>query len=95
MLPTSGDISGKGAEPERLRVLANEGLNQRVEAMGLLKPETLTYKERLDFELETIIKMGFSGYFLIVRNLFVGPKIQTFRLDPAAVLGQVRWLHGR
>ena len=82
MLPTSGDISGKGAEPERLRVLANEGLNQRVEAMGLLKPETLTYKERLDFELETIIKMGFSGYFLIVSEFIRWAKDTNIPVGP-------------
>ena len=29
------------------------------------------YKERLSFELDTIIEMGFAGYFLIVAD-FIG-----------------------
>jgi DNA polymerase-3 subunit alpha len=42
--------------------LANEGLRRRYER---LRPELV---ERLEFELGTIVKMGFSGYFLIVQD---------------------------
>jgi len=35
-------------------------------ANGLLLHQEAEYRERLDFELETILKMGFSGYFLTV-----------------------------
>lgn len=43
-----------------LRHLANEGLAQRYH------PVTAQMRERLDYELDTIISMGFTGYFLIV-----------------------------
>ena len=54
------------------RQLSFEGLEQRLE---LLFPEVAKrdaerprYVERLEFELGTIIKMGFPGYFLIVSD---------------------------
>ncbi len=43
-----------------LRHLAAEGLDQRY------KEVTPELRERLDYELDTIISMGFTGYFLIV-----------------------------
>ena len=45
-----------------LRHLAYKGAEER---WGTLTAE---HKERLDFELETIAKMGFPGYFLIVQD---------------------------
>ena len=52
------------------RMLSYEGLEDRLQ---LLYPDAAKrdaarprYVERLEFELETIIKMGFPGYFLIV-----------------------------
>ncbi|QMT39498.1 DNA polymerase III subunit alpha [Neisseria shayeganii] len=52
--------------------LANEGLQQR---MAQLYPDEQEradrlpeYQQRLDFELKTIIQMGFPGYFLIVQD---------------------------
>jgi len=47
---------------EYLRYLTYEGAKNRWET---LTPE---YTERIDFELETIAKMGFPGYFLIVQD---------------------------
>lgn len=44
-----------------LEHLCLEGLKERLH--GTIRPE---YKERLDFELGVIRRMGFSGYFLIV-----------------------------
>ncbi|QMT32404.1 DNA polymerase III subunit alpha [Alysiella filiformis] len=52
--------------------LSNEGLQARLKTLfpneaerAIRQPE---YQERLDFELKTIIQMGFSGYFLIVQD---------------------------
>ncbi|ULJ67401.1 DNA polymerase III subunit alpha [Wielerella bovis] len=52
--------------------LANEGLQER---MAMLYPDAAVraekmpeYQARLDFELGTIIQMGFPGYFLIVQD---------------------------
>lgn len=54
---------------------AKEGLNKRLEhIMELLQPDQpleefrKPYDERLEVELEIIIKMGFPGYFLIVAD---------------------------
>lgn len=59
--PTQGGRS----EEDELRALAREGLEAR---MARTKFEHQPYWERLEFELETIIKMGFPGYFLIVSD---------------------------
>ena len=55
-----------------LCVLANQGLRERMEVLypdeeerNAKMPE---YQARLDFELQTIIQMGFPGYFLIVQD---------------------------
>lgn len=83
--------SGVGRdEEEELRHQAREGLDSRLaqhvfdekmdaaERAAAAKP----YKERLEFELDVIVKMQFPGYFLIVsdfikwaksRNIPVGP----------------------
>jgi len=44
-------------------------LAQKAEEEGTISPEQLQeYKERLEYELDIIIKMGFAGYFLIVAD---------------------------
>ncbi|HRL02649.1 MAG TPA: DNA polymerase III subunit alpha, partial [Vitreoscilla sp.] len=52
--------------------LSNEGLADR---MAILYPDEAEraarypeYQQRLDYELHTIIQMGFPGYFLIVQD---------------------------
>ncbi len=59
-----------------LRQLAREGLEQRIEQLfprESTPPERLAalrrqYGERLDYECDTIVQMGFPGYFLIVAD---------------------------
>ncbi|MGQ0559617.1 MAG: DNA polymerase III subunit alpha [Sphingosinicella sp.] len=70
-------------EAERLRADARLGLDQRLADFGEAGAERRqAYVERLSYELEIIIRMGFAGYFLIVadfikwakqRNIPVGP----------------------
>ncbi|EGY53538.1 DNA polymerase III subunit alpha [Neisseria shayeganii] len=52
--------------------LANEGLQQRMAQLYPNEQERADrlpeYQQRLDFELKTIIQMGFPGYFLIVQD---------------------------
>ncbi|MEP7300320.1 MAG: DNA polymerase III subunit alpha [Caldimonas sp.] len=57
---------------EYFRLASHQGLETR---LGQLYPEPATrerersrYAARLDFEIETILKMGFPGYFLIVAD---------------------------
>ncbi len=58
---------------EYFREVSHRGLDERLEvilARSDHEPEDLrqTYRERLDFELDTILSMGFPGYFLIVMD---------------------------
>ncbi|MCJ7594400.1 MAG: DNA polymerase III subunit alpha [Desulfobacterales bacterium] len=66
-------VSDKTSLEEILSREAQEGLERRLaqeeEESGPLAPEALKeYRERLQFELDIITKMGFSGYFLIVAD---------------------------
>jgi DNA polymerase-3 subunit alpha len=70
-LPAFPTPKGESIE-EYLRAQAAEGLQRR---LGTLYPEEgerrqaeATYRERLDYELNVIIQMGFPGYFLIVAD---------------------------
>jgi len=64
-------VEGKQLSPEEyFRYASHEGLKER---MAHLYPDVAErekrmpeYVERLEFELSTILKMGFPGYFLIV-----------------------------
>jgi DNA polymerase-3 subunit alpha len=51
---------GFETEADYLRYITHEGAKERWE------PLTEEMKDRIDFELDTIINMGFPGYFLIV-----------------------------
>ncbi len=53
-------------ESEYLRGLAHAGLKDRVGMRA--EDEQVKYRERLDYELSVIAKMGFSGYFLLVAD---------------------------
>ncbi|HEX2540587.1 MAG TPA: DNA polymerase III subunit alpha [Caldimonas sp.] len=58
--------------PEYFRVASHQGLEGRLAQLypdpALRERERPRYVERLDFEIETILKMGFPGYFLIVAD---------------------------
>ncbi len=58
---------------EFFRKVSHDGLTERLKTLFDVNapdfPETeKIYRERLDFELETILSMGFPGYFLIVMD---------------------------
>jgi DNA polymerase III subunit alpha len=55
-------------EETALRRAAHAGLTARLAPLGLAGDEAQPYRARLEFELTTIIQMGFAGYFLIVAN---------------------------
>ncbi|MBL0730841.1 DNA polymerase III subunit alpha [Piscinibacter sp. HJYY11] len=67
------EVNGEKMEPEAyFRYASHEGLKER---MLHLYPDAAEreqqlprYVERLEFELNTILKMGFPGYFLIVAD---------------------------
>ncbi|MDR1235627.1 MAG: DNA polymerase III subunit alpha, partial [Holosporaceae bacterium] len=76
--------SGKSQDDE-LRDVAAEGLNIRLEKLRdkdnfeEIKKE---YFERLDYELNMIKRMGFSGYFLIVSDYVSWAKSQDIPVGP-------------
>jgi DNA polymerase-3 subunit alpha len=52
-----------------LAQVSHEGLERRFEQLNLDdQNERQRYRERLDFELQTIAEMGFPGYFLVVMD---------------------------
>lgn len=61
-LPKYDIPDGFGNEDDYLRAVAQEGLRKRYEHV------TPGLQERLEYELEIITSMGFSGYFLIVQD---------------------------
>jgi DNA polymerase-3 subunit alpha len=66
IMPPFTPASGLSPEDE-LRTQARDGLKARLAANGLYAPEK-DYWDRLEFELDIIIRMKFPGYFLIVSD---------------------------
>jgi DNA polymerase-3 subunit alpha len=61
-------VPESGLSPtEELRVQAEAGLARRLALHGLHAGEQV-YRERLDYELDVILRMDFAGYFLIVSD---------------------------
>ena len=67
-------------EDETLRRDAHAGLEERLR--GRDADGTEAYKERLDFELDVIIRMGFAGYFLIVADFIKWAKGEGIPVGP-------------
>ena len=63
-------------EESWLRSLANRGLREKVEKVDK------NYQERLDYELDVMIKMGFPGYFLVVADLCSHAREVGIRVGP-------------
>jgi DNA polymerase-3 subunit alpha len=72
---------------EFFRQLSHEGLDKRLEALFDIAAADFPdrqehYRERLDFELDTIIQMGFPGYFLIVMDFIRWAKQHDIPVGP-------------
>jgi DNA polymerase-3 subunit alpha len=67
-------------EDEQLRREARDGLSRRLE--GRSDEDRALYAERLDFELDVIIRMGFAGYFLIVADFIQWAKANDIPVGP-------------
>jgi DNA polymerase III subunit alpha len=88
-LPTPPKAQAKGVEPT-LRELATTGLEQRLEKQ-VWKPgmdeaaraaAAKPYRERLAYEVDMIVKMGFAGYFLIVADFIQWAKQRGIPVGP-------------
>jgi len=67
------EVEGRRMEPEEyFRYASHEGLKERMVHLfpdeAVREKENPRYVERLEFEINTILKMGFPGYFLIVAD---------------------------
>ena len=69
-------------EQAALRDAAALGLAARLAALGLDDEAGEVYRERLEFELGTIIQMGFAGYFLIVADFIQWAKRHDIPVGP-------------
>jgi len=73
------EVDGRRMEPEEyFRYASHEGLKERMIHLfpdpAKREAENPRYVERLDFEINTILKMGFPGYFLIVADFIIWAK---------------------
>jgi DNA polymerase-3 subunit alpha len=64
-----------------LKAQAHEGLTQRLQQIGGVRPEP-EYRDRLDYELGIIEKMGFAGYFLVVADFIQWAKTNGCPVGP-------------
>ncbi len=77
ILPTVGDKAG---EADQLRADATAGLERRL--AHIPDADRDVYFERLDFELNVIVQMGFPGYFLIVADFIKWAKDNGIAVGP-------------
>ncbi len=81
ILPSlAGDREGEAA---MLREHSWQGLDARLAKAGITSPEDRKpYEDRLEFELDVIIQMGFPGYFLIVADFIQWAKAHDIPVGP-------------
>ena len=81
ILPSlAGDIEG---EARMLRDLASAGLDMRLAKLGIIDDVARQpYLDRLKFETDIIIQMGFPGYFLIVADFIKWAKDHDIPVGP-------------
>jgi DNA polymerase-3 subunit alpha len=81
ILPAFPTADGE-SEETALRRDALAGLDARLARLGVGDETARPYRERLEFELGTIIQMGFAGYFLIVADFIQWAKRQGIPVGP-------------
>jgi DNA polymerase III subunit alpha len=67
---------------QHLRNEAHAGLVRRAEELGLDADAMGRYEARLAFEIQTIVQMGFAGYFLIVADFINWAKNNSVPVGP-------------
>ena len=82
LLPRSPKVRPGQTEEETVQAMAREGLARRLAAMDADAATGARYRERLDYELGVIGRMGFSGYFLIVADFIQWAKAQDIPVGP-------------
>ena len=82
LLPVCAKRRFGSNEEQTLRAMAREGLTARLEVMEAGSEVRARYAERLGFELDVIVKMGFAGYFLIVADFIQWAKAHDIPVGP-------------
>jgi DNA polymerase-3 subunit alpha len=82
LLPVCSKVRPGATEAETVTAMAIEGLERRMDAIGASAEDRARYRERLDYELSVIEKMGFPGYFLIVADFIQWAKGQGIPVGP-------------
>ena len=82
LLPVSPKVRAGSTEEETVRAMAMEGLDRRMDAVQADAEQRVHYRERLNYELDVIVKMGFAGYFLIVADFIQWAKAQGIPVGP-------------
>ncbi len=72
----------EGTEEEEMRRQAEEGLEARLDFLGLSEDDRGRYRERLAYELGVIATMKFPGYFLIVSDFIKWAKANDIPVGP-------------
>jgi len=80
-LPAFPTPAGVGID-DFLRSEAHAGLARRFDKLALKEEERPRYRERLEFEIGTIVQMGFAGYFLIVADFINWAKQNSVPVGP-------------
>jgi DNA polymerase-3 subunit alpha len=83
ILPNFGAAGAGMDEAEELRRQAQEGLEARLSALGMAEGASEEdYQKRLEYELNVITTMQFSGYFLIVADFIQWAKAKGIPVGP-------------
>jgi DNA polymerase-3 subunit alpha len=70
-------------EDEQLRADARAGLERRLAKAGITDPDArAVYTDRLEFEVDVIVSMGFAAYFLIVADFIKWAKDNGIPVGP-------------
>lgn len=83
--PTDDAANDAEADKNQLRDTAARGLETRLNTLkqhDSLAQSEQAYRQRLDYELDIITSMQFSGYFLIVADFIAWAKQQTIPIGP-------------
>src|SRR6267142_3548313 len=81
ILPAFPTVGGADEEMA-LRSAARAGLEERLGRAEIGGDAAAPYRQRLEFELDTIVGMGLAGYFLIVSDIIQWAKRQGIPVGP-------------
>ena len=71
------------------------GLEERLAESPDRQTREQIYRDRLEFELDVITRMGFAGYFLIVADFIKWAKANDIPVGPGAGRARAGWSPGR